>query len=60
MKSSEVRARLLELEMQHGDMDVLVDCLQLMPVDEIDVDTVDTGIIIWPVYEAEETDGTGE
>lgn len=52
MKASQVIARLQDLQAIHGDMDVLVDPSTLLggpfDIDEIDVDTEDTGIIIWP------------
>lgn len=54
MKASEVIFRLAQLITEHGDLDVLIDAGGLLLIDEIDVDTEDTGIIIWPVYQGEE------
>jgi len=53
MKILAVVARLLELEAQHGDLEVFIDAGGLLPIDEIDLPVDEEGIIIWPVYETE-------
>ena len=52
MKTLEVIARLVELENEKPGMDVLIDKGGLFHIDEIGVDTNDTGIILWPEKEA--------
>ena len=52
MKVLEVIARLLELEHQHGNLEVLIDAGGLLQIDEIDLPVDEEGIIIWPVYAA--------
>lgn len=47
MKASELIKTLQYLINMHGDKDVIVDHDGLHHVDEVDVDTDDTGIIIW-------------
>lgn len=51
MLASELIEQLKILMERHGDQDVLVDCpgvMELRGVDEVDVDTDDQGIVIWP------------
>lgn len=49
MKATQLIERLQHLVKQHGDMDVLldVDCHGPHQIGEVDVDTDDTGIMIW-------------
>lgn len=49
MKVSELIARLQELHGEYGDMTVFLDVCSdgLLEIDQVDVDTEDTGIMIW-------------
>lgn len=49
MKATDLISRLQHLVKQHGDLDVLLDtdCLGPHRIGEVDVDTDDTGIMIW-------------
>lgn len=49
MKVSELITRLQDLHSEYGDMDVFLDVCSdgLLDIDQIDVDTEDTGIMIW-------------
>lgn len=53
MRAFELISRLTKLAAEHGDMPVLIDKCGLHYIGEVDVDTEDTGIIIWPEYEGE-------
>jgi hypothetical protein len=49
VKATDLISRLQHLVKQHGDLDVLLDtdCLGPHRIGEVDVDTDDTGIMIW-------------
>lgn len=50
MKAKELIERLQHLVKEHGDQDVFLDVTSdgLIEIGEVDVDTEDTGIIVWP------------
>jgi len=49
MKASALITRLQHLIKQHGDMPVFLDVCSygVLEIDQVDVDTEDTGIMIW-------------
>lgn len=49
MKAADLISRLQHLIKQHGNMDVFLNVCSdgLLEIDQIDVDTEDTGIMIW-------------
>lgn len=49
MKATDLILRLQHLVKQHGNMDVFLDVCSdgLLQIDQVDVDTEDTGIMIW-------------
>lgn len=49
MKATDLIERLRHLVKQHGDMNIIIDVWMpgLNEVDEVDVDTEDSGIMIW-------------